>query len=89
MLSYKNQAIQDVICAEFGQMTKEEVEAMTFSDNNEHYDYDKITCEGSMWIVYWYDVMNDYYHKNKDRIDAEVQLLLCGAAIITDKAERV
>lgn len=77
-MSYKDQAIADVICAEFSLMTREEIESMTFAGTygSEHYDYDKIYCEGSTWVVYWYDVMKDYYSKNKERIDQEALHLL-------------
>ena len=33
------------------------------------YDKEKIECEGSTWIVYVYDCMNDYYNKNKEHFD--------------------
>ena len=33
------------------------------------YDKDKIESEGSTWIVYTYDCMNDYYNKNKEYFD--------------------
>ena len=76
MNQYKDQAIQDIICADFQNMSRQKIESMTFQNSNEHYDYEKITCEGSTWIVYWYDVMRDYYQQNKKRIDKMVSRAL-------------
>ncbi len=75
-MRYKDSAIAEIVSGEFDKMSKKEIESIVFTDTTEHYDYDKITCEGSVWIVYWYDVVRDYYSKNKDRIDKMARLLL-------------
>jgi hypothetical protein len=41
-----------------------------FTYELEGYDKEKIECEGSTWIVYVYDCINDYYHKNKKYFDS-------------------
>ncbi len=35
----------------------------------EGYDKEKIESEGSIWIVYIYDCINEFYHKNKAYFD--------------------
>ena len=42
----------------------------------EGYDREKIEAEGSMWIVYVWDCMRDYYEKNKERIEQEIDEIL-------------
>ena len=42
----------------------------------EGYDKEKIESEGSIWIVYTYDCMNDYYSRNKDYFDEWVNEVL-------------
>ena len=42
----------------------------------EGYDREKIEAEGSMWIVYVWDCMRDYYEKNKERIEREIDEIL-------------
>lgn len=38
----------------------------------EGFDKEKMEAEGSTWIVYVYDTMNEYYQKYKKRIDDTV-----------------
>lgn len=38
----------------------------------EGYDKEKIEAEGSIWIVYVYDCMRDYYEKHSEEIDSMV-----------------
>ena len=42
----------------------------------EGYDREKIETEGSMWIMYVWDCMRDYYEKNKERIEREIDEIL-------------
>ena len=45
------------------------------------YDKEKIETEGSVWIVYVYDCMRDYYERNKERIEREVDEILIEALV--------
>ena len=45
------------------------------------YDKEKIEAEGSAWIVYVYDCMRDYYERNKERIEREVDEILIEALV--------
>ena len=47
----------------------------------EGYDREKIESEGSTWIVYVYDCMRDYYERNKERIEREVDEILINALV--------
>lgn len=40
-----------------------------FTYEIEGYDKEKIEAEGSIWIVYVYDCLSEYYHKNKEYFD--------------------
>ena len=62
MNRYLQQAIQDIIEWDFAGFTMGQIREMG-------YDYEKLTAEGSTWIVYVYDCFADYYQKNKARID--------------------
>jgi len=42
----------------------------------EGYDREKIEAEGSIWIMYMWDCMRDYYEKNKERIEQEIDEIL-------------
>jgi hypothetical protein len=42
----------------------------------EGYDKEKMEAEGSIWIVYVYWAMSDYYQKHKDEIDKEANRIL-------------
>ena len=42
----------------------------------EGYDREKIEAEGSIWIMYVWDCMRDYYEKNKERIEREIDEIL-------------
>ena len=42
----------------------------------EGYDKEKIEAEGSIWIMYVWDCMRDYYEKNKERIEREIDEIL-------------
>ena len=46
----------------------------------EGFDKDKIEAEGSTWIVYVMDCMNEYYHRHKDRIDSEARDIILQSA---------
>jgi len=53
----------------------------------EGYDREKIEAEGSMWIVYVWDCMRDYYEKNKERIEREIDEILRAEIRGDDKDE--
>lgn len=72
MNSYRQRATEDIVFAELSMLDRVEIESMTFADSSEHYDYDKLTAEGSIWFVYVSDLISDYYNQNKDRIDSLV-----------------
>jgi len=42
----------------------------------EGYDREKIEAEGSIWIMYVWDCMRDYYEKNKERIERNIDEIL-------------
>ena len=42
----------------------------------EGYDKEKIEAEGSIWIMYVWDCMRDYYEKNKERIEKDIDEIL-------------
>ena len=42
----------------------------------EGYEREKIEAEGSIWIMYMWDCMRDYYEKNKERIEREIDEIL-------------
>ena len=73
---YKTQVLTDLVVFELSQLGREQIESMTFENSTEHYDYDKLTAEGSIWIVYAYDVYADYYQQNKERLDGIVLTIL-------------
>jgi len=47
----------------------------------EGYDREKIESEGSIWIVYVYNCMRDYYERHKERIEREVDEILIKALV--------
>ena len=42
----------------------------------EGYDREKVEAEGSIWIMYVWNCMRDYYEKNKERIEREIDEIL-------------
>ena len=50
-----------------------------FTYELEGYDKEKIEAEGSTWIVYVYDCLNNYYQKNKKYFDKWVTEILRSA----------
>lgn len=46
-------------------------------------DKDKFEAEGSTWIVFIYDCLSEYYHRNKEHFDDAVDKILRKA--IADK----
>jgi len=69
-----DQIIKDIVNLEISNLTDEELKSYG-------YDKAKLEAEGSIWIVYVYDCMNDYYQRNKKRIDELVNETLEGAKI--------
>ena len=53
----------------------------------EGYDREKIEAEGSIWIMYVWDCMRDYYEKNKERIEREIDEILRAEIRGDDKDE--
>ena len=53
----------------------------------EGYDREKIEAEGSIWIMYVWDCMRDYYEKNKERIEREIDEILRAEIRGNDKDE--
>lgn len=45
----------------------------------EGFDKEKIEAEGSIYVVYVHDCMNEYYQRHKERIEKEVDEVLRGA----------
>ena len=61
-MQYIEKVKEDIVNFEMSNFSEED-----FTKYN--IDKNKWFSEGSIWIVYIYDKMNEYYHKNKQRID--------------------
>jgi len=68
-MTLRDKLINEIIDNDFTQMTKEDLES-------QGYDSTKFEAEGSIWIVYIYDCMRNYYQKNKTEIDNRVNEIL-------------
>ena len=53
----------------------------------EGYDREKVEAEGSIWIMYVWGCMRDYYEKNKERIEREIDEILRAEIRGDDKDE--
>lgn len=81
MGSYRDKVIEDIIDVElFHSYTigKDGEKIPTYV--SEGFDKEKIEAEGSIWIVYVYDCMREYYQRNKRRIDKEARRILMAEA---------
>jgi hypothetical protein len=75
--SYFNQAIEDIIIFDLSEKYSNDGGKSTiYGYELAGYDKEKFESEGSTWIVYIYDCMNDYYHKNKKDIDKRARKML-------------
>jgi hypothetical protein len=42
----------------------------------EGFDREKVEAEGSIWIVYVYDCIREYYQRHRERIEEEINEIL-------------
>lgn len=69
-MSIRDQILEDLIQLElFHTYTLDKQGNKVYTYESEGYDKEKIKSEGSIWIVYIYDCMSEYYRKNKEYFD--------------------
>jgi len=80
-MSIRNKVLEDLIELELFHTYQIIKGKKVYTYELEGYDKEKIEAEGSTWIVYVYDCMNDYYNKNKEYFDNWVNECLLSAVV--------
>ena len=76
MNQYREQVLNDLVELELLHTYQMINGKKIYTYEFEGYDKDKFESEGSIWIVYIYDCMSEYYHKNKEYFDKWVNEVL-------------
>ena len=81
MSKIREQVLQDILEIEFWHTYTEKKGKRVYTYEKEFPEYKKqLESEGSDWIVLVYDCLNEYYLKNKKRLDKEVSEILLRAS---------